>query len=205
MVLIRCDRCDKSIEIDRAVVGLKVECPHCGDINVLRAVAGESGTPDRAAQAGLPPARGPEVDVLVLRPAFFRSRPVAALLVFAATLGGLVGGVLLWATPLGWASLAVAGAGCVVLAVWKVLCLGSGIRITTKRVIDVEGLLSKKTSEVLHTDIKNIRVTQTFWNRVMGVGTIVISSAAENEDAVELAGTPHPERAKQTIDLYRPL
>lgn len=208
MVQIRCDRCEKAIEIDQAVVGLKVECPHCGDMNVLRAAGGTAppaAAEDRAAKAGFPPSRGPEVDVLMLRPAFFRSRPMSAIVVTLLTIIGLVGGFAFWFTPLGWACFAVAAVGLCVIGVWKVLCLGTGIRITTKRVIDEEGFFSKKTSEVLHADIKNIRVDQTFWNRIMGVGTIVISSAAENEDAIELAGMPNPGKAKDTIDLYRSL
>lgn len=205
MVRIRCDKCEKDIEIDRAVVGLKVECPHCGDVNVLRAAGGVSVAEDRAAKAGLPASQGPEVDVMVLRPAFFRSRPVAAVLVFLGLVGGVTGGIVLGWNPVGWACLGLAGVCLCILGVWKVLCLGSGIRITTKRVIDEEGFFSKRTSEVLHADIKNIRVDQTFWNRVMGVGTMVISSAAENEDPIELVGMPHPDRAKATIDLYRPL
>lgn len=209
MVQIRCDRCEKAIEIDQAVVGLKVECPHCGDMNVLRAAGGTAApaAEDRAAKAGLPPSRGPEVDVLMLRPAFFRSRPMSAIVVVLLTIAGFVGGIVFItpSPPLGWICFAVAAVGLCVIGVWKVLCLGTGIRITTKRVIDEEGFFSKKTSEVLHADIKNIRVDQTFWNRIMGVGTIVISSAAENEDAIELAGMPNPGKAKDTIDLYRSL
>lgn len=208
MVQIRCDRCEKAIEIDQAVVGLKVECPHCGDINVLRAAGGTAApaaAEDRAAKAGLPPSRGPEVDVLMLRPAFFRSRPMSAIVVVLLTVAGFVGGIFFGLTPPGWVCIVIAVAGLCVIGVWKVLCLGTGIRITTKRVIDEEGFFSKKTSEVLHADIKNIRVDQTFWNRIMGVGTIVISSAAENEDAIELAGMPSPGKAKDTIDLYRSL
>src|SRR5262249_43447333 len=102
MVQLRCDKCEKLIEVDDARPGDKVECPACGDINVVRTVAARvapAAAPDRAGAAGYPPSTGPEVDVLVLRPAMFRSRPMAYTGVVVLILGGLAGAVLMLHSP----------------------------------------------------------------------------------------------------------
>lgn len=208
MVQIRCDRCDKSIELDAAVVGQKVTCPHCGDVNVVRS-ASPAQSQDRAADAGYPPAHGPETHVMLVRPALVRSRPLSFFLALIVALSGAAGGVILFTTGAG-APLALVCGGAAVVAIgiilyWKILGLSQGLKITTKRLIDTEGLFSKATSEVLHADIKNVQVRQSFWQRIWGVGTLAVSTAAENEDEIELAGVPNPGKVRSIIDLYRPL
>jgi len=219
---IRCDKCEKLIQVEGPVLGSKVACPACGDINIIRAddltagVAAAQPIPggaqavrqDRAAAAGLPPALGPEVVVMSIRPAMFRARPLLFLLLFVLMLGGLVGVIALWGTGnpvLPALSGAVALAAGVALLVWRIRKLGEGLRITSKRIIDREGFFSKVTSEVLHADIKNVQVRQTFTDRIFGVGTIAISSSAENEDEISMKDVPNPDRVRSTIDLYRPL
>jgi uncharacterized membrane protein YdbT with pleckstrin-like domain len=72
-------------------------------------------------------------------------------------------------------------------------------------VIDREGLLSKVTSEVLHSDIRNVQIQQTLMQRIMGVGTLTISCSAENEDEVRMENVTKPDEVARVIDLYRPL
>ncbi len=208
MVQIRCDRCDKSIELDAAVVGQKVTCPHCGDVNVIRSAVPQQA-PDRAAQAGYPPAQGPEAPVMTVRPALARSRPLSFFLAIIILLAGAVGGIMLASTGAGMPLALVCGGAAVVaigiILYWKILSLSEGLKITTKRLVDTEGLFSKATSEVLHADIKNVQVRQTFWQRIWGVGTLAVSTAAENEDEIEIPGVPDPGKVRSIIDLYRPL
>ena len=92
-----------------------------------------------------------------------------------------------------------------VLLLWRLQTMGDGLKITTKRTIDRRGIFSRKTSEVLHAEIRNIQIEQTFWERIWGVGTLAISCAAENEDEVEMADVPNPEKVRNVIDLYRPV
>jgi uncharacterized membrane protein YdbT with pleckstrin-like domain/phage FluMu protein Com len=208
MAIIRCDKCDKSFDSGATAAGQKIACPSCGDINIVPAQAAPppAGKPDRAATAGFPPANGPEVTVLSLRPSMFRARPFLFLLLFLVVVGGLVGVALTWAMPpAAIACGAVSLVAVVWLGVWRILKLGEGMRVTTKRIIDREGFFSKVTSEVLHADIKNVQIRQSFRQRILNVGTIAISSAAENEDEISMNDVPNPEKVKDTIDLYRPL
>lgn len=209
-VVIKCERCENPIEIAAPTLGQKVTCPKCGDLNVVRtleaAASPAAKTPDRAVAAGYPPIDGPEVPVLQLRPAMFRARPFIFTLLVLAVLGGITGSIVFFAVlPLAIAFGVLALIGVVSLISWRIKTLGEGLRITTKRIIDSEGLFSKATSEVLHKDIRNIQVRQTFLQRVLGVGSVTISTAAENEDEVSMDDVPRPDKVREVIDLYRRL
>jgi hypothetical protein len=133
-------------------------------------------TPDRAAAAGLPPDAGPEEEVLVLRPSMLRAHPFLA--IFTLGLG--------------------------ILPLW-LKYLGERIHITNKRTVLRQGLLSKRTTEVLHDHVRNIQVSQSFLNRVFDVGTLGISSSAQAGVEIIARHIPHPEEVKKTIDYYRPM
>ncbi|HYE62093.1 MAG TPA: PH domain-containing protein [Phycisphaerales bacterium] len=220
-----CDRCEQAFEVPNGQPGQKVACPSCGDINVIpgpvavgtpvgaTAPAPTTAAPrtDRAAESGYPPANGPEVDVMVVRPAMLGAHPIRFLLLTLALLGGIAGAIY-WLVylnprhlPLGGTSAAIAIVALKVFIIWKVHTLSEGLRITTKRVIETKGLLSKATSEVRHADIKNVQVEQTFLDRVWNVGTLKLSSSGENEDPIEMRDMPNPAKVRDVIDLYRPL
>jgi membrane protein YdbS with pleckstrin-like domain len=221
-----CDRCDEPFDVDNGQPGQKVACPACGDINVIpgavvvgtpvgaaptTASATNGPGPDRAAAAGHPPAHGPEAEVLNVHPAMLRAHPFRFLILFILLIGGLGGGIYFGMVqspnnpPVAIGAAVVGVLALLGLIIWKVHTLGEGIRITTKRVIETKGLLSKATSEVRHVDIKNIQVEQTFLDRVWNVGTLKLSSSGENEDPIEMADMPSPAAVRDVIDLYRPL
>jgi uncharacterized membrane protein YdbT with pleckstrin-like domain len=133
-------------------------------------------TPDRAGAMGLPPDAGPEQEIMVIRPSMSRAHPFLAI----CTLG------------LG------------ILPLW-IKCLGERIHVTNKRTILRKGLFSKTTTEVLHDHVRNIQVSQSFWNRVFDVGTMGISSAGQEGIEIVARNIPHPEDIKKTIDAYRPM
>lgn len=162
---------------------------------------------DRASKAGYPPDHGPEQRVLFTNPAMFKARPLAfvsvALFTLACAAGviyGLAQGRTLITAPAG-ILLAVAA---VVLLVWKVQQKSRSLEITNKRTVASVGLFSKSTSEVLHDNIRSVKIDQTFWERVWNIGTIKLSSSA---DGVEVTAEKmkDPENLRKIIDLYRPL
>ena len=210
MAVITCDRCEKPFDAPNAAPGQKVACPACGDVNVVTSADAQGpARADRAAQAGYPPTSGPEVDVLMVRPAMFRARPLRFILLLAMALGGAGGAIFFAVTgaglPLAIPCAAVALAAVLWLLTWKVRTLGEGLKITTKRTIDEHGLFSRDTSDVLHVDIKNIQIKQTFAERLLGIGQIAMSSSAENEEEIVIRDVPNPEKVRQIIDLYRQL
>ena len=236
MIQVQCDACDRVFEVEDDLVGQKVRCPACGDVAIVGGAgeprpvapsqANASTTPtfppgarslgdqrgasvhDRAAALGLPSGAGPEREVLMVRPAMFRARPLSGLLLLAALFGG--GGAGVWflvqgQLPTGLGGLGVAAAALVVLAAWRIVKATTSLRVTTKRTIETVGLLSRQSSEILHKDIQNFTVQQTLWERLWQVGTIGISSAAEDGQEIVMRDVPDPQRVYQTIDAYRPM
>lgn len=232
MLTFICDNCEKALEVDDNQAGLKVKCPYCGDVNIVPgsststpgtsrspiAVGATGGTSandsmpkargDRAAAAGFPPANGPETFVRQIKSSMFRAKPWTTLLMFLLIVGGAIGGVVTFAMTLVPFAIAC-GVACVLgllwLAIWKILALEVRLEITTKRTIERRGLFSKSTTEVMHADIRNFQLSQSFWQRMLNVGTIGISSAANEDVEIVMKDVPKPEEVRKMIDLYRPI
>jgi hypothetical protein len=220
MITKTCDRCDRVLEAPDDQAGRKLTCPGCGDVNVMpyptATVAADTddapaASPaavhaDRATAAGYPPDSGPEQPVMVVRKAMFRARPLIGFGLLVALVGGGVGAAVLAYMPPAAIGLGlVSVAALVTLAVWKIRTYGSSLLITNKRTTEREGLFSKAISEVLHDNIRNVQIHQTFIQRVWGVGEIAISSAGQDDFEIRVRDIPHPERVRKVIDLYRPL
>jgi uncharacterized membrane protein YdbT with pleckstrin-like domain len=123
-----------------------------------------------------------EVTLLVTNPAMFRESPMLFLIFVLLVPGGI---------------------GLVALGIWWLVTKAAVLTITDKRTIVRRGLLSKHTNEVLHRDIRNIRVSQSFLQRVFGVGKIEISSSGQGDVEIQFAGVRNVEAAKALIDKYR--
>lgn len=163
---------------------------------------------DRAVAAGLPPDSGPERDVTRIRQAMLRRAPLRFLLLNLGVLASLVGGIWLLTRdrPYWAATVGVIGLACLIaLIAWKVLTLATRLRVTNKRTVMTTGLLSKQTTEVLHDNIRNVKIDQSFWERVWNVGRISIASSGTDDEEVIMRGVPRPHDLARTIDLYRPL
>lgn len=165
--------------------------------------------PDRAAAAGLPPDSGPEKQVMVLRPSLVRCHPVSTVMLILVPIAvgvvlPVVGVVVLPVALI--AAGAVAAVCWISLLVWWIrFSLARSLEITNKRTVRHLGILSRSTTEVLHDHIRNIQITQTFGQRMFGVGSIGISSAADTDLEIEMHGLPDPYGVRKVIDLYRPL
>ncbi len=125
----------------------------------------------------------PEEVLLKANPAMFRSNPI-----------GFICSVIL---------IAAFGLGLVILFVWWLKCKTRTITITNKRTTVREGLISKNTSEILHSHIQNIQVIQGVLDRIFGVGTLAISSAAQSDMELSFPGLAHPEKIRSLIDEHR--
>jgi uncharacterized membrane protein YdbT with pleckstrin-like domain len=91
------------------------------------------------------------------------------------------------------------------------------LTVTNKRSIRQEGIVMRKTSEVLHRHVVNVTIRQSLMHRIFGVGYIGIDSAGQGGEPmgdeaepnrrgdieIEVANIPHPYRIKEIIDQYR--
>ncbi len=203
MITKACDRCEKLIQAPDDAAGKKVKCPHCGDINLFEAKAGSS--PARTAATDSEPER----QILRVRPEMLRARPLTFLGLSIGLIASISGVVYFLTQRPGNATVWVCVAAAVVFlgifTVWKVKNLGSCLEVTNKRTIERLGLLSRFTSEILHEDVRNIQITQTFRERIMGIGGIGISSAGQDGLEITVQGIRNPDRIREIIDQYRPM
>lgn len=115
-------------------------------------------------------------------PAMFRNHPVAFVLCVV---------------------LSLAGVGLVILLAWWLRCLATELTITNEQTTLRRGILSKHTNDVFHSNVRNIQVRQSFFQRMFDVGYVGISSAGQAGMEIEIDGIPHPERVKELIDEHR--
>lgn len=89
------------------------------------------------------------------------------------------------------------------LAIWYLNSRSTTLIVTDDQTTLKKGLLSKHTNDVFHENVRNIQVKQSFFQRIMGVGYVGISSAGQSGVEIEVDGMPDPERIKQIIDEHR--
>ena len=93
--------------------------------------------------------------------------------------------------------------GIPVMLFWWLKCLGTRLTITNRRSTLRKGILSKQISEVWHRDVRNVQLTQTFFQRIFGVGRLAISSSGQDGMEIDVTGIPTPAKAKGIIDANR--
>ena len=123
-----------------------MNCPECG-----RQISDQAASCPNCGWAP-PKKQVPEETLLTANPAMFRSNPIWFVL-----------SVIL---------IAAFGLGLVILFIWWLKCKTRTITVTNKRTTVREGLISKKTSEILHSHVRNIQIIQGVFDRIFNVGTI---------------------------------
>ena len=99
--------------------------------------------------------------------------------------------------------IAAFGLGLVILLIWWLQTLGTKLTVTDERITLRKGILSKFTNEVFHTDIRNVQLDQSFFQRLFDVGTIAISTSGQEGIEISVQGIPHPQNVRDLIDKYR--
>lgn len=215
----RCPYCETLVEVDREMAGDVVACrnPACGQQfraevpsaqPILAREAPETAT-DAADRSG---SVHDEQVLTTVHPVLFRGRPLGAALCLLAVALGIAG--LLWslvgvepADEAGFASgtvvlvaslvlLAIAGG---TLLVWWVQSRWTSLSITDERTMLTEGIISRETSEVRHRDVRNLRTDQSFVQRLLGVGTLEISSAGQDDFEITVHGVSRPDELASLI------
>jgi uncharacterized membrane protein YdbT with pleckstrin-like domain len=92
----------------------------------------------------------------------------------------------------------------VLLAVAPVISVYSThYTVTSERVIQRNGLISRRTSQAEITDIRNVQVNQGILQRVFGVGGVGVSTAAQAGLEVEFKGIRSPQVVADAIRAQR--
>ena len=95
------------------------------------------------------------------------------------------------------------GVGAVILLVWYIRARSTELTITNLRSRLHKGWLSREITEVWHRDIRNVQLTQSFPQRMLGTGRIGISSSGQDGIEIEAVGFKNPDEIKHLIDQYR--
>lgn len=183
---VECPGCGSSLRAGADLVGRTLNCPKCSQPIELRLVAFSPGEPTKAPSWKGKPAvakpADPSKPLLVSHPAMFRNSPILFLIVVM---------------------LCFLGVGLPIMFVWWLTTLTSTLTITGEKSVCRRGLLSKRTNEVWHRDVRNVQISQSFFQRIFGVGRIGISSAGQSGVEIEMVGIRNPEKVKSLIDSHR--
>jgi len=90
--------------------------------------------------------------------------------------------------------------GVIILLWWYLQVKSSKLTVFENEILFEKGLLSKERSEVNIGIVRTVRVKQSFFNRIFGVGTISIFTAGDNPEIVA-KGMPDPNRIRELIKM----
>lgn len=220
----RCPHCAAENSVTLEQLGQAAACAACDLPFTANAPAaallqrdGEQWVPAHAqgAAAGRSTGTGQPADarhddeqtLLVVNPAVFREHPVQSVLLALLCIGGLTMAVQFGAGDdgnLGTTALAVLGlvlgvGGAAVLVTRFVGSRFESLTVTTQRSIWIRGIINRRSSEVQHDDIRNIQVGQSLIERLVGAGTLAISSAGQDDMEITIKGIAHPRDVLETI------
>lgn len=104
--------------------------------------------------------------------------------------------------PLGFIAsvilIAAFGLGLLILLWWFLQTKASKLSVTENEIHYEKGLLNKEHSEISITSIRSVKVKQSFFNRIFGVGSIEIYTAGDAPEVV-VAGLPDPNQIREII------
>lgn len=103
------------------------------------------------------------------------------------------------------AILCLVGIGIIIMIVWYIRSRSTELTITNFRTSLHRGWLSRSVTEVWHSDVRNVQLDQTFFQRVLGTGRIAVSSAGQSGIEIDVNGLPDPDELKALIDKHRVL
>lgn len=90
------------------------------------------------------------------------------------------------------------GVGIIILLAWYLSCKATKLEIIGNDVILETGLLSKDRTELQMSAIRTVKVSQSFFNRIFGVGKISIYTAGDRPEIVA-NGIPDPHEFRRLI------
>ena len=90
------------------------------------------------------------------------------------------------------------GIGIIILLYWYIKTRATALTVTDQELMYERGILSKDRTSVSLKHIRSVNIAQGFVNRVMGVGTVQISTAGD-EPEFTIADMPDPYVIQEAI------
>lgn len=224
-IRVKCGGCGRGVKAPDSMAGKQAKCPGCGAALLIpKPVQSASMTtpapqnppaPSLPATTPAPPppaadpvastaAHDPNEVILTARPSLFAAHPFGLVFWALAMLIGLGFYFTAKEPPIRYGGVGIVGLGLLRVGAWWLDCLGTRLMVTRSRTQLRLGLLSKRTREVRHADVRLLTVDQSFAQRLLGVGDIAVGSAGHGDVEVEAAGLKRPQAIKDQIDALRP-
>ena len=92
------------------------------------------------------------------------------------------------------------GAGFVLLLLLWIRSRSRGLVVTDRRSVLSTGLLSRSTSEVWHSDVRNVRTQSSLLQRVLGSGKVEIASAGMGGIEISVDALADPDHIKKLVN-----
>jgi len=147
-----------------------------------------------------------ERQLALMHPAMFGNHPFYFIGLMILMIGGLAGAVIagldgnIMMIILG---AGVAALGVIALGIWWIQTRFRCLEVTDKRTIYRRGVFSKQTSEVQHDDVRNMQADQSFFDRIVGVGHVAISSSGQDDMEIDVRGLKSPNKVIEIIRKYQ--
>ncbi len=214
----QCPHCGEATTVGFESLGKTSLCnacarPYLPEVPLAKLITapGEPGFSPAGEHATTPTQSPSEQTVLTVNPAAFREVPVRSLVLALITLAGLIGLFTFTgeaAQGIGYAALTAISALAVVISAAMlttqfVLSRFESLTITNQRTVWARGVINRRSSEVQHDDIRNIQVQQSLVERLVGAGTIAISSAGQDDMEIVARGIARPRRVIETIRTHQ--
>lgn len=91
------------------------------------------------------------------------------------------------------------GLGLLILLWWYLQCKSSKLTVKEHDLLYEQGLLSKDRAEFNIDSVRTVRIKQSFFDRIFGVGRIEIYTAGDDPEFVA-NGMPDPNRVRELIN-----
>ena len=92
----------------------------------------------------------------------------------------------------------VFGLGILIFLIWYLKCKSTKIIVSNDELEFEKGLLSKERIEIKLNMIRSVKVNQSFFQRIFGVGDLEIYSSGDEPEIV-VAGMPNPLHLKELL------
>ena len=139
---------------------------------------------------------GTEV-ILKVHPAFWRGSPDRVLVSLLVAASAVLWFLQEWPWTV-WVSSALMLAAVAVLAWGKLESSCMSLTLDTRRLRHKAGVLARRGNDVGLLQIRSISVHRSLWQRLMGIGTLLIHTAGDEPEIV-VASVPRPEDTRQAI------
>jgi uncharacterized membrane protein YdbT with pleckstrin-like domain len=90
------------------------------------------------------------------------------------------------------------GIGILILLYWYIKTRATALTVTDQELMYERGILSKDRTSVSLRHVRSVHVTQGFMNRLLGVGTIQVSTAGDQPEFT-IADMPDPHLIREAI------